>query len=117
MKPRYERLVPLSRQALRLLEELSSLNGALTNRKIGRYLCPVEASKTGAVTGNHMLDVLYRMGLRGKATVHGFRGLASTVLNESGLFDGNWIEYQLAHRPGGMDRRQDRKSTRLNSSH
>src|SRR3546814_14968249 len=54
-----------------------------------------------------MLDVLYRMGLRGKATVHGFRGLASTVLNESGLFDGNWIEYQLAHRPGGMDRRHN----------
>src|SRR3546814_2794184 len=54
-----------------------------------------------------MLDVLYRMGLRGKATVHGFRGLASTVLNESGLFDGNWIEYQLAHHPGGMDRRHN----------
>src|SRR3546814_16752603 len=36
MKPRYERLVPLSRQALRLLEELSSFNGALTHRKLGR---------------------------------------------------------------------------------
>jgi integrase len=42
------------------------------------------------------------MGLRGKATVHGFRGLASTVLNESGLFEPDWIENQLAHTPRGV---------------
>ncbi|MFM5906685.1 MAG: hypothetical protein ACKOPO_03720 [Novosphingobium sp.] len=38
----------------------------------------------------------YRMGLRGKATVHGFRGLANTVLHESGEFEPDWIEVQLA---------------------
>src|SRR3546814_11433949 len=104
MKPRYERLVPLSRQALRLLEELSSLNGALTNRKIGRYLCPVEASKTGAVTGNPMLDVLYRRVLRGKARVQGFRGLARPVLHVSGVFDGTWIEYLIDNSYGAIGR-------------
>jgi len=49
-----------------------------------------------------MLDIMYRIGLRGKATVHGFRGLASTVLNESGLFQADWIEHQLAHQPRGV---------------
>lgn len=49
-----------------------------------------------------MLDIMYRMGLRGKATVHGFRGLASTVLNESGLFEGDWVEMQFAHQPQGV---------------
>ena len=45
---------------------------------------------------------MYRMGLRGKATVHGFRGLASTVLNESGEFEPDWIEVQLAHVARGV---------------
>ncbi|WP_157218903.1 hypothetical protein [Flavisphingomonas formosensis] len=49
-----------------------------------------------------MLDILYRMGMRGKATVHGFRDLASTVLNESGQFQADWIEHQLAHQPRGV---------------
>ncbi len=39
-----------------------------------------------------------------KATVHGFRGLAGTVLNESGLFEPDWIEHQLAHTPRGVVR-------------
>ena len=38
----------------------------------------------------------------GKATVRGFRGLASTVLNESGLFEPDWVEHQLAHTPQGV---------------
>jgi len=58
--------------------------------------------KIATISENRMLDVLYRMGLRGKATVHGFRGLASTVLNESGLFEPDWIEHQIAHTPRGV---------------
>ncbi|WP_256869179.1 tyrosine-type recombinase/integrase [Sphingobium lactosutens] len=37
-----------------------------------------------------------------KATVHGFRSIASTVLNETGHFKPDWIELQLAHVPGGV---------------
>jgi integrase len=37
------------------------------------------------------------MGYHKRATIHGFRGLASTVLNESGKFESDWIEKQLAH--------------------
>ena len=43
-----------------------------------------------------MLYTLYRMGYHGRATVHGFRGMASTLLNEMG-FNPDWIERQLAH--------------------
>lgn len=70
--------------------------------KFGRFLFPVPTSKTGTISENRMLDIMYRIGLRGKATVHGFRGLASTVLNESGLFEPDWIENQLAHTPRGV---------------
>lgn len=43
-----------------------------------------------------MLYALYRMGFHGRATVHGFRSTASTILNEH-QFNRDWIEMQLAH--------------------
>jgi hypothetical protein len=43
---------------------------------------PGRRSKSHVISENRMLDIINRIGLRGKATVHGFRGLASTVLNE-----------------------------------
>ena len=46
---------------------------------------------------NTMLYALYRMGYRGRAQVHGFRALASTLLNESGKFHTDAIERQMAH--------------------
>jgi hypothetical protein len=69
---------------------------------LGKFLFPVASSNTGTISENRMLDIMYRMGLRGKATVHGFRGLASTVLNESGQFEPDWIEMQLAHVARGV---------------
>ena len=47
-----------------------------------------------------MLYALYRMGYHGRATVHGFRAMASTVLNEMG-FRPDVIERQLAQRRTG----------------
>ena len=43
-----------------------------------------------------MLYALYRMGYHSRATVHGFRAMASTALNEMG-FRPDVIERQLAH--------------------
>lgn len=43
-----------------------------------------------------MLFALYRMGYHSRMTGHGFRRLASTILNENG-FEPDWIERQLAH--------------------
>jgi len=104
MKMRSEHLVPLPRQALGLLDEIREINvyRKAGNYKLGRYLFPVAHSKSQVISDNRMLDIMYRLGLRGKATVHGFRGLASTVLNESGLFEPDWIENQLAHQPRGV---------------
>ncbi len=104
MKMRSEHLVPLPRQALELLQEINDINlyRKAGNLKLGRFLFPVAYTKSRVISNNRMLDIMYRMGLRGKATVHGFRGLASTVLNESGLFEPDWIECQLAHQPRGV---------------
>lgn len=104
MKMRFEHLVPLPPQALTLLTEIRALNVYLQagNKRLGRFLFPVASSKTGTISENRMLDIMYRIGLRGKATVHGFRGLASTVLNETGEFEPDWIELQLAHTPRGV---------------
>lgn len=48
------------------------------------------------MSNNTMLFALYRMGYHGRATTHGFRSVASTMLNESN-FNPDWIERQLAH--------------------
>ncbi|WP_324698945.1 tyrosine-type recombinase/integrase [Novosphingobium sp. RL4] len=104
MKMRSEHLVPLPPQAVELLKEIRRRNVYLAagNMQLGKYLFPVANSKTQTISENRMLDIMYRIGLRGKATVHGFRGLASTVLNESGLFEPDWIEHQLAHVSRGV---------------
>ncbi|MBD2842237.1 tyrosine-type recombinase/integrase [Erythrobacter rubeus] len=89
MKMRYEHLVPLTPTVVALLKELRAL------RLPGPHLFP--GLRKGVMSENTMLFALYRLGYKGKATVHGFRGLASTVLNESGKFQSDWIERQLAH--------------------
>jgi integrase len=90
MKMKAPHVVPLSRQVLALLEELRPLTGRYALLFPGR-----EPSKP--ISNNTMLFAMYRMGYHGKATVHGFRATASTILNESG-FHGDAIERQLAHK-------------------
>ena len=52
-----------------------------------------------------MIHALYRMGYKDKATIHGFRGVASTASNESGQFSIDVIERQLGHIKGSAVRR------------
>ena len=40
---------------------------------------------------------MYRLGYHSRATVHGFRAVFSSITNESGIFDKDAIERQLAH--------------------
>ena len=51
------------------------------------------------MSNNTILYALERMGYKGEMTGHGFRGLASTILNESRKprFDPKHIDVQLAH--------------------
>ncbi len=91
MKMKQEHIVPLSRQVLAVLEELRNLTG---NYKL---LFPSETNGLKPMSNNTMLYAMYRMGYHKRATVHGFRATASTIINESGLFDPDVIEKQLAH--------------------
>jgi integrase len=90
-KMRREHLVPLSRQAGAVLRELRVLPGSATSP----FLFPSPSSERH-MSNNTMLYALYRMGYHGRATVHGFRAMASTALNEMG-FRPDLIERQLAH--------------------
>jgi integrase len=90
MKMRTEHLVPLSRQAAAALQDLRDLPGA------GHGFIFASPAREGHMSNNTLLYAVYRMGWHGRATVHGFRGVASTILNEMG-FAPDWIERQLAH--------------------
>ena len=89
MKMRAPHIVPLSRQAVETFAELRSIAGRST------YVFPSPGAE-GFMSNNTMLFAMYRIGFHGRATVHGFRAVASTLLNEMG-FHPDWIERQLAH--------------------
>ncbi|MCX9111523.1 tyrosine-type recombinase/integrase [Aeromonas veronii] len=90
MKMRVPHIVPLSRQALAVLEELRQISGHC------ELLFPSERKLTNPISENTLSYAMGRMGYKGIATPHGFRALASTLLNEEG-FDPDVIERQLAH--------------------
>ena len=83
-------IVPLSRQAIEVLEMLQSLTGT------GDLIFPGERDPRRPMSNNTILLALARMGYRGRQTGHGFRGLASTLLHEQG-YSHEHIELQLAH--------------------
>jgi integrase len=89
MKMRSPHIVPLSRQAVETFAELGAIAGK------SPYVFPSPGVE-GCMSNNTMLYAMYRMGFHGRATVHGFRAVASTLLNEMG-FHPDWIERQLAH--------------------
>lgn len=89
MKMKAEHVVPLSRQALTMLAQLKEISGG------SRFVFPGR-NRDKPISNNTMLFALYRLGYKGKMTGHGFRAVASTVLNETG-FNPDVIERQLAH--------------------
>ena len=91
MKMKREHIVPLAPQAVAILSKLRALPGS----EESPFLFP-SPSREGCMSNNTMLFALYRMGYHSRATVHGFRAMASTALNEMG-FRPDVIERQLAH--------------------
>tara|TARA_R110000850_G_scaffold277145_1_gene424588 strand:+ start:154195 stop:155259 length:1065 start_codon:yes stop_codon:yes gene_type:complete len=90
MKMATPHIVPLSKQALALLQKLHVLS-------YGReFVFPADTGKPTHMSNNTILYALYRMGYRGRMTGHGFRGVASTILHEQG-WPHEHIELQLAH--------------------
>jgi len=92
MKLRLPHVVPLSSQAQAVLASLRLLTGD------GALVLDSPLRPGHSLSENTFLFALYRLGYRGRMTAHGFRALASTVLNEQSGFAHDVIERQLAHK-------------------
>jgi integrase len=91
MKGRIPHIVPLSTQAIDILLEIEPLTGS------GRYVFPSLRTALRPMSNNTILAALRRLGYaKDEMSGHGFRSLASTLLNEQG-WNRDAIERQLAH--------------------
>lgn len=87
-----EHRLPLSRQALNILADLQKLTGH------GKYVFPSVRTPLRYMSENTLNAALRRLDYaKDEATSHGFRASASTQLNESGKWNADVIERQLAH--------------------
>jgi len=97
MKMKQPHAVPLSRQVLFILQDLRSL------ARSSEFLFPALHTTKHPISENTMNVALRRLGFEhDEMTSHGFRAMASTLLNESGLWHPDAIERALAH--GEKDR-------------
>ncbi|MGA3334099.1 MAG: integrase arm-type DNA-binding domain-containing protein [Terracidiphilus sp.] len=92
MKMKTPHIVPLSIQAVEVLELLRTISGN------SELVFPGEQDSKKPMSNMTILKALERMGYKGRMTGHGFRGLASTILHEQG-YNHDHIELQLAHAP------------------
>ena len=83
-------IVPLSRQALEVLNLLRELSGD------SEWVFPGDGVSNQTMSNNTILKGLERMGYKGRMTGHGFRGPASTILHEN-EHPHEHIELQLAY--------------------
>jgi integrase len=91
MKMKTKHIVPLSSQAVAILRTLQPLTGK------GHYVFPGARSRERCMSENTVNGALRRLGWSGsEMTGHGFRSMASTLLNEQG-WNRDAIERQLAH--------------------
>ncbi len=90
MKMKTPHIVPLSDQAITVLEEIKKISGG------NALLFPSERGQGKSMSNNTILYALYRLGYHSRMTGHGFRGIASTILHERGYLHDH-IELQLAH--------------------
>ncbi len=100
MKMRKAHRVPLAPRAVAILKELRKLTGQ------GAFLFPSVRTVVRCMSENTLNAALRRMGFTNQdMTSHGFRASASSMLNESGLWNPDAIERQLAHVDGDSVRR------------
>lgn len=93
MKMRQPHMVPLSRQAIAILQAAQALTGR--HRYVFASLYPGKRP----MSENTINAALRRLGYSGdEMTAHGFRAMASTLLNESGKWNPDAIERALAHK-------------------
>ncbi len=90
MKKNKAHFVPLSKQAMNLLEVIRPLSGTR------EFIFPADRNPRQSANSQTANMALKRAGFKGKLVAHGMRALASTTLNEQG-FDADVIEAALAH--------------------
>lgn len=92
MKMKEPHIIPISTQALSILNELYSLTGRF------RYIFPSARGASRPLSENGVRTALRTMGYDNtQMTAHGFRAMARTLLDEVLGFRVDWIEHQLAH--------------------
>ena len=92
MKMRLPHIVPLSKQAVEILEGIKPFTGG------GRYVFPSPRTNDRPMSNNGILSALRRMGFgKDEMSGHGFRAIARTVLDETLHERVDYIEHQLAH--------------------
>ena len=94
-KTETQHIVPLSKQAVEILQELKPLTGR------GRYVFPSARNHKGdrPMSDNAILGAMRRMGIsKEELSGHGFRAMARTILDEVLNFRPDYIEHQLAHK-------------------
>ncbi len=104
MKMRLDHIVPLSKQAIDLLNHIK-----LTHPS--NHLVFHKSNKP--LVDHAMIYALYLMGYKHRMTVHGFRAIASTILNENS-FRADVIERQLAHTEANQVRRAYNRAQYMN---
>ena len=93
MKGRLEHVVPLATQSLAYLETLRALTGD------GKFVFPSIRTPARPMSENTVNAALRRLGYTNDdMTAHGFRAMASTLLNESGKWSSDAIERALAQK-------------------
>jgi integrase len=111
MKMDEQHVVPLSTQAVSILQELQAITGT------GRFIFPSLLSRDRPMSNNTVNSALRRLGYsKDEMTGHGFRSMASTCLNELGWHP-DLIELQLAHAERNKVRAAYNKAQRLSERH
>lgn len=91
-KTNTEHIVPLSQQALAILQELYPVTGR------SRFVFPSARSNQRPMSDNAILAAMRRLGIaKEEMTGHGFRAMARTILDEVLGVRPDYIEHQLAH--------------------
>ncbi|KPZ54448.1 integrase domain-containing protein [Pseudoalteromonas sp. P1-25] len=101
--------IPLTPRTLKLLELMSPISG---HRE---YIFPADRNPRDHMNPQTPNAAISRMGYKGELVAHGLRSLASTVLNESRLFDYELIEVALAHQDTNQVRAAYNRSDYLES--
>lgn len=108
MKMGQPHIVPLSTQAVELLQELHRLTGR------GKYVFPSARGASRHLSDNGVRTALRTLGYDNNTmTPHGFRAMARTILDEVLGERVDWIEHQLAHAVRDANGRAYNRTTHL----